>query len=173
MQFFFPKNPVIFLGIGTERTIFSFLSFLWDTSFVKMKSKEEEKRMDERICALKEQVKKGSVSAAFSLAEAFKWGYYGEPDPRRAARMYRICCRSKNAKVASQGYLNLGILYYYGYLSEEGEGDVKKAYLCFLKSVLAHPNPEALTRLGDMYRYGQHVEKNEGVAMNLYLKANA
>ncbi len=131
--------------------------------------------MDEKLEELKEQVKKGSVSAAFSLAEAFKWGYYGTPDPGRAARMYRICCRAKNKKTSSLGYYNLGILYYYGYLSKEGEseGDVKRAFDCFLKSAMTWPNAEALSRLGDMYRYGQYVEQNERIAMNLYLKANA
>jgi TPR repeat protein len=131
--------------------------------------------MDERITVLKNRVKKGDVSAALGLAEAFKWGYYGGADPRRAARMYRICCRSKKPELSSVGYLNLGILYYYGYLSD-GEDpimDAKRAFTCFVKSAMIHPNREALTRLGDMYRYGQHVEKNESVAMHLYLKANA
>ena len=50
--------------------------------------------MDERMNQLKAQVKKGSISAAFALAEGFKWGYFGAPDAARAARMYRYCCRS-------------------------------------------------------------------------------
>jgi TPR repeat protein len=132
--------------------------------------------MDERLTELLERVKKGSVSAAFDLAEAFKWGYYGLRDPRRAARMYRICCRSKDKELASRGYLNLGLLYYYGYLSpeeENGSEDARHAFGCFMKSALTFPNKAALTRLGDMYRYGQYVEKDEGVALRLYLKANA
>ncbi len=131
--------------------------------------------MDERMTSLKEQVKKGSIPAAFSLAEALKWGYYGETDPMRAARMYRICCRAKDKKMSAAGFLNLGILYYYGYLSDgsEPEKDAKNAFSCFLKSALTYPNKDALSRLGDMYRYGQYVPKNEGVALSLYLKANA
>jgi len=129
--------------------------------------------MDERLKQLKEEVKKGSISAALSLAEAWKWGYYGDPDPIRAARMYRICCRSKDRKTASIGYYNLGVLYYYGYLSADGSGDLPRSFDCFLKSAMLFSNREALRRLGDMYRYGQHVEKNEKVALSLYVKANA
>lgn len=131
--------------------------------------------MDEKMESLKEQVKKGSITAAFSLAEALKWGYYGASDPKSAARMYRICCRAKDKKMASMGFLNLGILYYYGYLSDgiDPEQDAKSAFACFMKSVLTYPNKDALSRLGDMYRYGQYVQKNEGVALSLYLKANA
>ena len=131
--------------------------------------------MDERMTALKEQVKKGSITAAFSLAEAWKWGYYGASDPQRAARMYRICCRSKDKKLAAKGFFNLGVLYYYGYLSDgtQPEKDARCAFECFMKSVMTYPTAEAMAKLGDMYRYGQHVEKNERVAMSLYLKANA
>ena len=132
--------------------------------------------MIQKIEMLKEEVKKGSIPAAFRLAEAFKWGYYGDADPIRAARMYRICCRSKDKKLASLGFLNLGLLYYYGYLTKN-EADKKRttalAFDCFLKSAMLDRNPSSLTRLGDMYRYGQHVEKNEGIALELYLKANA
>lgn len=130
--------------------------------------------MEDRISMLKQEVKKGSVSAAFRLAEALKWGYYGDADPRRAATMYRICCRSKNKELASKGYLNLGVLYYYGYLSdgENPEKDAANAFTCFMKSALHYPNPQALIRLGDMYRYGQHVEQNESIALSLYIKAN-
>jgi len=131
--------------------------------------------MDPRLEELKEKVKKGSISAAFALAEAWKWGYYGTPsDPRRAARMYRICCHSKNKATASRGYYNLGVLYYFG-LCETGEREkeIRLAFSCFLKSNLLYPNREALCRLGDMYRYGQYVEKDEKIALSLYLKANA
>ena len=131
--------------------------------------------MEERIKKLREEVKKGNIAAAFSLAEAYKWGYYGDANPQRAAIMYRICCRSKEKKMAAGGFYNLGILYYFGYLSEGevGEKEKKMAFDCFLKSVLCHPTPEAFSKLGDMYRYGQYVEKNEGIARKLYLKANA
>lgn len=130
--------------------------------------------MDKQMKELKERVKKGSISAAFSLAEGYKWGYFGAPDPKRAAAMYRICCRSGDKKTASRGYYNLGNLYYYGFLSDdkEREKEIRLAFSCFLKSALLFHNPEALLRLGDMYRYGQYVEKDEGVAMNLYLRAN-
>lgn len=131
--------------------------------------------MENRLEELKELVKKGSVTAAFDLAEAFKWGYYGQTDPHRAARMYRICCRSRNGLLASQGYYNLGVLYYHGFLNREepGKAQPERAFHCFLKSVMTHPNPSALSRLGDMYRYGQFVERNERVALALYVKAAA
>ena len=129
------------------------------------------KTMDERIKTLKDEVKKGSISAAFSLAEAFKWGYYGASDPQRAARMYRICCRSKEKKTAALGFYNWGVLYYYGYLNDQGESESRQAFDCFLKSLMLHPTPQAFSRLGDMYRYGQYVEKNETVALSLYVKA--
>ena len=131
--------------------------------------------MNEQIRLLMDAVKKGSIAAAYSLAESFKWGYYGEPDPRRAARLYRICCRSKDAKMASVGYYNLGVLYYYGFLNEEcfGESEPSRAFSCFMKSAVILPNADALSRLADMYRYGQYVEKNERVALSLYLKATA
>ena len=70
--------------------------------------------MQKRLEELKNLVKKGNISAAFSLAEAFKWGLGGESDPKNAARMYRICCRSREKKTAARGYYNLGLLYYYG-----------------------------------------------------------
>ncbi len=131
--------------------------------------------MEDRIRLLREEVKKGNIAAAFRLAEAYKWGYYGDVDPHRAARMYRICCRSKDKVLSAEGYYNLGILWYFGHLSdgEVGPRETKMAFQCFLKSVLSHPTPEAFTKLGDMYRYGQHVEKNERIAMGLYRKANA
>lgn len=131
--------------------------------------------MDERIIELKNQVKKGNISAAFSLAEAFKWGYYGGADPKRAARMYRICCRSKENKIASLGFYNLGLLYYYGYLLEEDQAEKSRrlAFCCFLKSAMLDHSRESLLRLGDMYRYGQYVEQNEEVALSLYVRANA
>ncbi|MBE6713280.1 MAG: hypothetical protein E7580_07150 [Ruminococcaceae bacterium] len=130
--------------------------------------------MDERLRQLKEQVKKGSISAAFAMAEGFKWGYFGAPDPARAARMYRYCCRSGNKKTAAQGYYNLGNLYYYGFLlsDEEREKQLRLAFSCFVKSALLCHSPEALSRLGDMYRYGQFVEQSEDTAIHLYLRAN-
>ena len=131
--------------------------------------------MNEKLKLLREDVKKGSIEAAFRLAEAYKWGYYGEPDPGRAAAMYRICCRSKRPAFAAAGYYNLGNLYYFGYLSEGeiGEREKKIAFDCFMKSLLRYPTSEAFSRLGDMYRYGQYVEKNEVIARGLYQKANA
>lgn len=130
--------------------------------------------MTERLNELKTQVKKGSTAAAFTLAEGFKWGYFGAADPHRAARMYRFCCRSGNKSTASRGYYNLGNLYYYGFLlnREEREKELRLAFSCFVKSALLSHNPEALLRLGDMYRYGQYVEQNENTAINLYLRAN-
>lgn len=130
--------------------------------------------MDERMEQLKAQVKKGSISAAFSLAEGFKWGYFGAPDPARAARMYRYCCRSGNKKTAALGFYNLGNLYYYGLLLNEKEREkaLRLAFFCFMKSALLAHSPEALSRLGDMYRYGQFVEQSEDTAMNLYVRAN-
>lgn len=132
--------------------------------------------MDERVKVLRDQVKKGNASAAFDLAEAFKWGYYGDADPVRAARMYRICCRSKNKRIASLGFLNLGVLYYYGYLAKDEKERSRSAALafdCFLKSAMMDKNPGALIRLADMYRYGQYVERDEGIAISLYAKAYA
>ena len=130
--------------------------------------------MADRMKELKNEVKKGNIRAALSLAEAFKWGYYGDPDPRGAARMYRICCRSHDRKTASLGFFNLGNLYYLGYLSqneEERGRDRRRAFDCFMKSALLFENPMALSRLGDMYRYGQHVKKNEAVSFALYARA--
>ncbi len=130
--------------------------------------------MTERMNELKAQVKKGSTSAAFALAEGFKWGYFGAPDPARAARMYRFCCRSGNKQTAAKGYYNLGNLYYYGFLlnQEEREKELRLAFSCFLKSAMLFHTPEALLRLGDMYRYGQFVEQNDTTAVNLYIRAN-
>jgi TPR repeat protein len=125
--------------------------------------------------SLREQMKKGSTKAAFLLAEGWKWGSFGAFDPLQAARMYRICCRSKNKEMAAKGFLNLGKLYYYGHLSDvfEEEEAKKRAFECFMKSALLLPEKEALSRLGDMYRYGQYVEQNDKVALSLYLKAGA
>lgn len=130
--------------------------------------------MTDRIRELKDEVKKGNIRAALMLAEAFKWGYYGGSDPERAARMYRICCKSRDKKTASLGFFNLGNLYYCGYLShsdEEREKDRARAYDCFMKSVLLYENASALSRLGDMYRYGQYVKKDEAISLALYGKA--
>ncbi len=132
--------------------------------------------MADRIKELKEEVKKGNIRAALSLAEAFKWGYYGGSDPRAAARMYRICCRSKDKKMASLGFFNLGNLYYCGYLSQSDEERSRhraKAYDCFMKSVLLYENASALSRLGDMYRYGQYVKKDEKISLALYDRAGS
>ena len=128
--------------------------------------------MNQRMKNLKNEVKKGNLRAALSLAEAFKWGECGESDPRRAAGMYRICCKAKDKKLASQGYYNLGLLYYFGYLNENGEGDPHRAFDCFLQSAILSPTKEVLCRLGDMYRYGQYVERDESRALSFYLKAN-
>jgi len=122
---------------------------------------------------LKEKVKRGSLSAAFALAEAYKWGVGGGSDPLRAARMYRLCCRSANPSLSSRGYYNLGLMYYHGYLNPEGKCQAKEAFQCFLKSAVKSESREALIRLGDMYRWGQYVPRNERVALSLYLKANA
>ena len=130
--------------------------------------------MENNLKVLKEQVKKGSVSAALALAEGYKWGYFGMSDPRRAAAMYRICCRSKDKKTSALGYYNLGVLYYHGYLlpEEEAAKSRRLAYTCFLKSAMLDQRPETLRLLGDMYRYGQYVEKDDKIAMDLYLRAN-
>ncbi len=123
---------------------------------------------------LREEVKKGSVSAALQLAQALHWGLFGQSDPMRAAGMYRICCRSNNHKVAALGFYHLGNLYYYGFLKKENEEEERHfslAFFCFLKSALKDHSPEALRRLGDMYRYGQGVERNEKISLALYLKA--
>lgn len=127
--------------------------------------------MDE-MKRLYEEVKKGSISAAFRLAEAFKWGYYGQISPRRAARMYRICCHSKNKKTAALGYYNLGLLYYHGYLSKDERSDPARAFACFMKSALTYATGDALLKLGDMYRYGQYVSRDEDRARGLYLMAD-
>jgi len=128
--------------------------------------------MENSLKILKEQVKKGSISAAMTLAEGFKWGYFGGSDPRRAAAMYRICARSKDKKTKALAFYNLGLLYYHGFLlPEEEEKSHRLAFACFLKgAMLFHAG--ALRLLGDMYRYGQYVDKNEEIALNLYLKAS-
>ncbi len=130
--------------------------------------------MENSLKILKEQVKKGSISAAFTLAEGFKWGYFGGSDPKRAAAMYRICTRSKDKKVKAQAFYNLGLLYYHGFLLEKEEEATARrlAFACFLKSSMQDRHPGALRLLGDMYRYGQYVDKNEEIALNLYLKAS-
>ena len=130
--------------------------------------------MNNNFSELKNKLKKGSIAAALELAEGFKWGYFGESDPVRAAKMYRICTRSNIPETAALGFYNLGILYYHGYLTPEKEEEkrCKMAYHCFMKSALLHHTPKALQSLGDMYRYGQYVEKDEGVALRLYRKAN-
>ncbi|MBR5295259.1 MAG: sel1 repeat family protein [Clostridia bacterium] len=129
--------------------------------------------MENNLRTLKEAVKKGSISAAMTLAEGFKWGYFGGSDPRRAAAMYRICTRSKNEKVVSDAFYNLGLLYYHGFLLEDEEEKARKlAFACFMKSALKSPHKGALRLLGDMYRYGQYVDKNEEIALNLYIKAS-
>ena len=129
--------------------------------------------MNEKQKELKDMVKKGSVTAAYSLAEALKWGYYGGADYKASAAMYRICCRAKDKKMASEGYYNLGILYYYGYLlgEEQREKSRRIAYSCFLKSAMLSHHIGALNKLGDMYRYGQYVNKDERVALSLYVRA--
>lgn len=129
--------------------------------------------MTDPVKSLREQVKKGSISAALQLAEGFRWGTFGESDPKRAAAMYRICCRSQNQKIASLGFYQLGNLYYHGYLTnqEQKEEGLRRAFSCYLKSVMLSPNPNALRKLGDMYRYGQGVTRNERLALSLYLKA--
>ncbi len=132
------------------------------------------KQSDATFKELKAQVKKGSISAAFALAEGFKWGTFGAPDPARAARMYRYCCRAGNKKTAALGFYNLGNLYYYGFLLDEREREkaLRLAFHCYMQSALLAHTPEALCRLGDMYRYGQFVERSEDTAMNLYVRAN-
>ena len=131
--------------------------------------------MEQTMITLKNELKKGSISAALKLAEGFKWGYFGACDPQRAAKMYRICTRSANSKTAALGFYNLGVLYYHGYLTtqEEEEKRQRMAYACFMKSALLHHTPEALSFLGDMYRYGKYVEKDEAVALKLYRRAGA
>lgn len=128
--------------------------------------------MKNRIRELKEEVKKGKIASALKLAEAFKWGYYGEADPQRAARMYRICCKAKDKKLAALAYYNLGILYYYGYLNGDGNCESEKAFSCFLQSTIKSPTRAAICKIGDMYRYGQYVKKDESRALSFYLMAN-
>lgn len=130
--------------------------------------------MNETMMELKNELKKGKISAALKLAEGFKWGYFGACDPRRAAKMYRICTKSLNKETAALGFYNLGVLYYHGYLTKEEEEEKrqKMAYSCFMKSALLHHTPQALCSLGDMYRYGKYVEKDEGVALKLYRRAS-
>ena len=132
------------------------------------------KNRDKTFEELKARVKKGNIGAAFALAEGFKWGSFGAPDPNRAARMYRYCCRSANKKTAALGFYNLGNLYYYGFLlgEDEREKALRMAFNCYMQSALLAHTPEALCRLGDMYRYGQFVEQSEDTAMNLYVRAN-
>ncbi len=122
----------------------------------------------DRMKRLAEQAETGDLEAALELADALKWGYYGEASPERAMALYRRCTASPCGKVAAKAYYNLGVFYYYG-LSDEP--DTRRAFDCFMKSALIRPEREALSRLGDMYRYGQYVERNEKVAMRLYLKA--
>ena len=122
----------------------------------------------DRARRLEEQANAGDLEAALELADALKWGYYGEASPERSAELYRRCTASSCGRVAAKAYYNLGVFYYYGLLDEP---DVHRAFDCFMKSALIRPEREALSRLGDMYRYGQYVERNEKVAMRLYLKA--
>ncbi len=131
--------------------------------------------MENSLNVLKEAVKKGSISAARTLAEGFKWGYFGESDPKRAAKMYRFCTRSKDKKVVSDAFYNLGLLYYHGFLlqdEKDRERGRKLAFTCFMKSAMQSRHPGAVRLLGDMYRYGQYVDQNDEIALNLYLMAN-
>ena len=125
--------------------------------------------MQKRMKDLEEKTRRGDYDTAMELAEALKWGYYGEASPARAMELYRRCTASPSRHVAASAYYNLGVYYYYGLLEEQS--DVKKAFDCFMKSALLLPGREALSRLGDMYRYGQYVEQNETIALRLYLKA--
>ena len=131
------------------------------------KARRNESGQD-RMKRLAEQAEQGDLEAALELADALKWGYYGEASPERAMALYRRCTASSSGRIAAKAYYNLGVFYYYG-LSDEP--DVRLAFDCFMKSALIRPEREALSRLGDMYRYGQYVERNEKVAMRLYLKA--
>lgn len=125
--------------------------------------------MEERIRELNQKIHAGSGKAALTLAESYKWGLYGEVDFTKAARLYRLCAKSRSKALSSAGYYNLGVLYYHGYLGDEP--DIKRAFSCFMKSALLSPNAAALGKLADMYRYGQFVEQNEEVALSLYTKA--
>ena len=125
--------------------------------------------MKVRLKELEEKAQQGDYAAAMKLADALKWGYYGEASPARAMALYRSCTAAPSRKVAASAYYNLGVYYYYGLLEEKA--DVRMAFDCFMKSALLLPGKEALSRLADMYRYGQYVEQNDKVAMRLYLKA--
>ena len=125
--------------------------------------------MQERMKVLEERANQGDYTAAMKLADALKWGYYGESSPARAMALYRRCTAAPSRAVAAAAYYNLGVYYYYGLLEEQA--DVRLAFDCFMKSALLLPGKEALSRLADMYRYGQYVEQNDKVAMSLYLKA--
>lgn len=125
--------------------------------------------MKDTMQTLEEKAARGDYAAALKLADALKWGYYGEASPARAMALYRACTASPSRSVAASAYYNLGVFYYFGLLEEKT--DVRLAFDCFMKSALLLPGKEALSRLADMYRYGQYVEQNETVAMRLYLKA--
>ncbi|MBP5289097.1 MAG: SEL1-like repeat protein [Clostridia bacterium] len=125
--------------------------------------------MREKLKELEEKAKAGDYTAAMNLAEALKWGYYGEASPSRAMALYRACTAAPSRALAASAWYNLGVFYYYGLLDEKT--DVRLAFDCFMKSALLLPGKEALSRLADMYRYGQYVEQNDSVALHLYLKA--
>ena len=125
--------------------------------------------MQKRMKVLEEKANGGDYTAAMKLADALKWGYYGEASPARAMALYRRCTAAPSRSVAAAAWYNLGVYYYYGLL--EDRADVQKAFDCFMKSALLIPGREALSRLADMYRYGQYVEQNETIALRLYLKA--
>lgn len=122
--------------------------------------------MNEKMTELEDRVALGDKEAMMKLADALKWGLYGEVDLARAAALYRECAKSVVRKVSSAGFYNLGLFYYFGYLEEEP--NERLAFDCFMKSALRFPNRAALGKLADMYRYGQYVEQNEKVALALY-----
>lgn len=127
--------------------------------------------MKQTLNELEQKAARGDYQAAMALADALKWGYYGEASPERAAALYHRCISSPDTGVAAAAYYNLGLFFYLGLLEEEA--DSRLAFQCFLKSALLRPRKEPLSRLADMYRYGQYVEKNENIALNLYLRASS
>ena len=125
--------------------------------------------MRERLVKLEEKAAQGDYVATMKLADALKWGYYGEASPERSMELYRRCVAAPSRELSAAAYYNLGVFYYYGLVDEKA--DARRAFDCFMKSALLLPGREALSRLADMYRYGQYVEQNEKIAMRLYLKA--
>lgn len=109
-----------------------------------------------------------NYSDALWTAHSYKFGINRDVDFAMARRLYRMCARSGDRKIASIAQYNLGIFYYYGFGVEKNQ---KKAFELFMKSVILYPNKDAYLILGDMYRYGQYVEADDKIAVGLYARA--